>query len=85
MVEMVRQGRSRITRFPANRRQSSVNDATVPEAVLATTRRGEKLPALCYNLLVPPKPSERNRDYAVRLQRVLRALDFPLEYIDSVA
>jgi hypothetical protein len=29
--------------------------------------------------------TERNPDYAVRLQRALRALDFPLEYIDSIA
>jgi hypothetical protein len=55
-----------------------------PEAVLATTRRGDTVPAMCYNLLVPPKPTERNPDYAVRLKRALRALDFPLEYIDSI-
>ena len=56
-----------------------------PEAVLATTRRGGAVPAMCDNLLVPPRPTERNPDYAVRLQRALRALDFPLEYIDSIA
>jgi hypothetical protein len=56
-----------------------------PEAVLATTRSGDTVPAMCYNLLIPPKPTERNPDYALRLQRALRALDFPLEYIDSIA
>jgi hypothetical protein len=56
-----------------------------PEAILATTRRGDTVPAMCYNLLVPPKPTERNPDYARRLQRALRALDFPAEYIDSIS
>jgi hypothetical protein len=56
-----------------------------PEAVLATTRSGDTVPAMCYNLLIPPKPTERNPDYALCLQLALRALDFPLEYIDSIA
>ena len=54
------------------------------EAVLAITMSGDPVPAMCFNLLVAPKPSERNPEYAARLQRALRVLDFPLEYIDSI-
>ena len=56
-----------------------------PEAVLATTRRGDTVLAMRYYLLIPPKPTERNSDYALRLQRALRALDFPYEYVESIA
>jgi hypothetical protein len=56
-----------------------------PEAVLAATEPGEAVPAMCYNLLIPPRPTDRNPEYVARLQRALRALDFPSEYIDSIA
>jgi hypothetical protein len=55
-----------------------------PEAVLARLLGGGSLPALCYNLRVEPRIDERNPDYALRLQRVLRDLNFPSEYVDSV-
>ena len=56
-----------------------------PEAVLAWLLGGEgSLPALCYNLRVEPQIDERNSDYAQRLQRVLRDLNFPFEYVNSV-
>jgi hypothetical protein len=55
-----------------------------PEAVLARLLGEGSLPALCYNLRVEPRNDERNPDYALRLQRVLRDLNFPLEYVDSV-
>jgi hypothetical protein len=56
-----------------------------PEAVLARPLPGAPVPALCYNLPEPPSPDERNPDYAARLQQVLRALDFPADYVASVA
>ena len=56
-----------------------------PEAVVAQVMRGGMAPALCYNLVVEPKPEERNQDYALRLQRTLRSLNFPPAYVDSVA
>jgi hypothetical protein len=55
-----------------------------PEAVLVRLLCGGSLPALRYNLRVEPRIDERNPDYALRLQRVLRELNFPSEYVDSV-
>jgi hypothetical protein len=56
-----------------------------PEAVVAQPFEGKAVPALCYNLRKAPEPHERNPEYAARLQRVLKKLDFPAEYIASVA
>jgi hypothetical protein len=57
-----------------------------PEAVLARLLEGTlAVPALCYALREAPRPSERNPDYAARLQRALRALDFPPEYVEAVS
>ena len=56
-----------------------------PEAVLAQPIDGLPTPALCYNLTAAPSPDERNPDYAARLRRALQKLDFPPEYIASVA
>jgi hypothetical protein len=55
-----------------------------PEAVLARTLAGEPAAALCYNLQDAPLPEEHNPEYAVRLQDVLRKLNFPPEYVASV-
>ena len=55
-----------------------------PEAVLARCMDGDSIAALCYNLPVVPPAGERNPDYAARLQQVLRNLEFPAEYVDSV-
>lgn len=59
-----------------------------PEAVstrlLDDGGEGEAVPALCFNLVEAPAPDERNPDYARRLQKVLRDLGFPAEYVDSV-
>lgn len=56
-----------------------------PEAVLARPFDGGSIPALCYNLVEPPAADEQNPTYAVRLQKTLRDLGFPAEYIDSVS
>jgi hypothetical protein len=56
-----------------------------PEAVLAQTTHGVPTAALCYNLIEAPSPDERNPEYAVRLQGILRKLDFPSEYVASIA
>ena len=37
------------------------------EAVLAELSDGSHLPALCFNLLVPPDPEEANSEYAAKL------------------
>lgn len=56
-----------------------------PEAVLAHRLGGAATPALCYNLREAPRPEERNPAYAERLRRALARLDFPPDYIASVA
>jgi hypothetical protein len=56
-----------------------------PEAVLVQPLEGTPTPALCYNLRHAPRPDERNPEYAARLQRALGKLDFPEEYVASVA
>lgn len=55
-----------------------------PEAVLARYVDGGSAAALCYNLLIEPRADERNPDYALRLQRTLRDLGFPAEYVDAL-
>ena len=55
-----------------------------PEAVLAQPLVGTPVPALCYNLREAPQPNERNSEYAAQLQRAIRELDFPAEYVASV-
>jgi len=54
-----------------------------PEAVLAQPLEGPSAPALCYNLR--GAPHERNPEYAARLRRALRKLNFPPEYVASVS
>jgi hypothetical protein len=56
----------------------------LPEAVLVRTLAGEQSAALCYNLPDAPLPDERNPEYAVRLQAVMRKLNFPPEYVASI-
>lgn len=55
------------------------------EAVLARTLDGETFAALCYNLPAAPPAGERNAEYAERLRVVLSKLEFPREYVASVA
>jgi hypothetical protein len=55
-----------------------------PEAVVVRLMQGGSVPALCYNLILEPQADERNPDYAARLQRTLRDLNFPSAYVDSV-
>ena len=56
-----------------------------PEAVLTQVIDGAPLPALCYNLLDAPAPDEANPDYAERLRAALTRLDFPADYVASIA
>ena len=55
-----------------------------PEALLVQPLEGAPTPALCFNLREAPQPSERDAEYAARLQRALSKLDFPAEYVASV-
>jgi hypothetical protein len=60
-------------------------EAYRPEAVAAHVDEGKMVPALCYNLLQPPEPHERNPEYALRLRSTLENLGFPVEYVESVS
>jgi hypothetical protein len=56
-----------------------------PEAILVHSLEGETYPALCYNLREAPGSEETDTKYAADLQAALSRLDFPPEYIASVA
>jgi len=56
-----------------------------PEAMLVNLIGDKALPAICYNLLTPPLPNESNPEYAKKLQVALTKLDFPKNYIVSIA
>ena len=56
-----------------------------PEAVLAQSLDGSAFPALCYNLREAPAPDAANPEYATRLRAALEKLNFPVDYIESVA
>jgi hypothetical protein len=55
-----------------------------PDPVLATLADGTSLPALCFNLPVPPHPDEANPEYAAKLKAVAQRLGLPNVYIESI-
>jgi hypothetical protein len=55
-----------------------------PEAVLAQLADGSYVPALCFNLVVPPAPEEANPEYARKLRELARRLKLPPGYVDSI-
>ncbi|HEY7481662.1 MAG TPA: gamma-glutamylcyclotransferase family protein [Gemmatimonadales bacterium] len=59
--------------------------AYAPEPILAQLAGGGVIAALCYNLVEPPPPAERNPDYAIKLQGVARKVGLPAEYVASLA
>ena len=55
-----------------------------PEAVCAELADGSIIPALCFNLPVPPSPEERNQQYVTKLQELGRRIGLPLTYVSSI-
>ena len=55
-----------------------------PEAVIAELTDGSRVPALCFNLLVPPRPEEANSEYASKLRELARRLGLPSDYVESI-
>jgi hypothetical protein len=55
-----------------------------PEAVIAELADGSRVPALCFNLLVPPAPEEANSEYAAKLRELARQLGLPSYYVESI-
>ena len=55
-----------------------------PEAVVCEIDESIPVPALCFNLPVPPSARERNPDYASKLKELARRLELPQEYINRI-
>jgi len=55
-----------------------------PESVLAELGDGSTIPALCFNLIEPPRPEERNAEYAAKLRALAERLHLPQEYVDTI-
>ena len=59
-------------------------EAYVPEAILTSGQDGIALPALCFNLAVPPSPIEANPEYAAKLRALAERLGFSESYVKSI-
>ena len=55
-----------------------------PEAVLAQLDDGSRLPALCFNIIDPPRPNEHNSEYAAKLRELARRLELPANYVEAI-
>jgi len=55
-----------------------------PEAVLTEINDGSRVPALCFNLVVPPRREEANPEYAAKLRTLAHQLGLPKEYVASI-
>jgi hypothetical protein len=55
-----------------------------PEAVSAHLEDGSIIPALCFNLPVPPSIEERNPQYVSRLRELADRIGLPPSYVSSI-
>jgi hypothetical protein len=55
-----------------------------PEAVNARLADGSVIPALCFNLPVPPSSTERNPQYASKLRELAARIGLPANYVSSI-
>ena len=55
-----------------------------PEAVSARLEDGQVVPALCFNLPVPPASEERNPQYASKLRELAERIGLPQSYVSSI-
>jgi hypothetical protein len=55
-----------------------------PEAVSAQLADGSVIPALCFNLPVPPSITERNPQYASKLRELAERIGLPPIYVSSI-
>ena len=63
--------------------EASVRDYR-PEAVLIELSDKSRVPALCFNLAVPPAPADANSEYASKLRTLARQLGQPSDYVESI-
>lgn len=54
------------------------------EAVIADLDDGSREAALCFNLVQPPSPDERNADYAYRLRELAHRLNLPGHDVEGI-
>lgn len=55
-----------------------------PEAVSAQVEEGGVIPALCFNLPVPPSIDERNPQYVSKLRALAERIGLPYGYVSSI-
>jgi hypothetical protein len=55
-----------------------------PEAVAAQLEDGSFIPALCFNLPMPPATTERNPQYASKLRELAERIGLPSSYVSSI-
>jgi hypothetical protein len=55
-----------------------------PEAVSARLEDGSLIPALCFNLPVPPSREERNPQYVAKLKELAERIGLPASYVSSI-
>ena len=55
-----------------------------PEAVSAHLADGSVIPALCFNLPVPPSADERNPQYVSKLRELADRIGLPPSYVSSI-
>lgn len=55
-----------------------------PEGVIAELANGTAIPALCFNIVVPPESTEPDADYAAKLRALAHNVDLPSDYVDSI-
>lgn len=63
--------------------EASVSDYR-PEAVLTELSDRSRIPALCFNLAVPPAPADANSEYAGKLRTLAGQLGLPTDYVESI-
>lgn len=55
-----------------------------PEAVLCELSDGSRIPALCFNLIEPPRSEEANSEYAAKLRGLATRLGLPSDYVNDI-
>lgn len=55
-----------------------------PEAVSAQLADGSVIPALCFNLPMPPSIAERNPQYVSKLRELAERIGLPPSYVSSI-
>jgi hypothetical protein len=58
--------------------------AIAQRPVLPELADGSCIPALCFNLIVPPGPDEGNSEYAGKLRDLARRLGLPSDYVEGI-